>query len=83
MQHQRIFIRLCEAYLLSQEDKSDFFRLKLRAGSLSFYDDITRSSILSYSCLVKAFRNRFDSPSRREENSKILAVLSLAGTRGD
>lgn len=79
--HHWIFERLCEAYLQSEEDKSYFLRLTLRAGTLSFYHDITHSSALSYFGLVQSFNGRFDSPIRREENSKIVAALPLSGTR--
>lgn len=83
VQHHTIFQRLRDIYLPSEEQKRDFVRLTLRAGALAFYDEATCSSSLSYRILIHAFDTRFASPTRCEENSKILASLSLDNSMGE
>lgn len=81
IQHHTIFKRLSKAYLLKDEEKGDILRLTLRAGVLAFYDHETRSGFLPYLDLIKGFTSTYDSPTRHEENRKILASLMLDNTR--
>lgn len=80
-QHHRNIERLCETFELTEDDKRDFIRLTLRSGALAFYDDTTRTSTITYSCLVQSFHGRYDSQSPGEDKSKIIAGLTLSGTR--
>lgn len=58
MQHQAILEYLCEANQLAEEDKRYLIRLPIRAGALSFYDDLARSSLLSHGDLIRALNAR-------------------------
>lgn len=57
-------------------------RITLKSGALSFSDDSTRAMGIGYQGVIHAFNGRYDYPTGQEENSKILALLSLATSRG-
>lgn len=83
VQHHRIFERLRNAYHHTDEYKAELLRLTVRVGVLAIYDDTTCASFFLYSALIAAFNERIDSPTMREENSKIIASLTLSGTRSN
>lgn len=74
--------RLCGTCALFDEDKFESISLMLRAGALPFYEYSTRAMVMSYRDIILAFNPNYDSPTRREENIKILSTLSLTSTRG-
>lgn len=61
-QHPSVFERLCHVYHLTDKEKAGFLSLSLRAGSLAFYNNTTRVRFFSYSALIPAFAEWYDSP---------------------
>lgn len=58
-------------------------RLSFRAGGQSFYGAFTKDGLHTYSALFNALNMRYDSPTRREENSKPLSSFTLHSTKKD
>lgn len=64
-------------------DQFDVIRLSLPAVTQSFYDEFTRDGNVSYRELVNAFTKRDDSPRASDDNSVLLASLTIGNYKND